>query len=854
MNNKFLLFFCLTSLMLVVSCQETEKPKPTTPIIENPDGTPGNGSGSLALPLVDVIVEAPQGLDLTGASVSTGLMDFPITAEGKSKVVLPDKFGRVAYVFNKGEKLILMGFISKNKTTISLESTAEVLAYFGLAIPFRPKEVQIDFFDGVEGISQIGTFKTVFSQLEFGADGSLENGAFLPSLQELVSSMKQDIEAIDIRSRQINVDKTGIVSGLQVSESDPQNILISNYYRRLAKAFIYKHAYINKDDENRKVNIIKDNFGGTDQADKEIEIPSTTALSGTIGTLVEAAAGNGMKFAKVDTDPISVTLKESEKEAWYKVRIVGPSFQRGQFLSLTEKEEQTYRELMIKQFALDIMLPILGETFGEFKGQFDNDSFEVKLTVEAVTYLISQIPSLWSLIESGDWSAAGYESMKYVVLDVGGGFLQKQLVEKMVDHYSNLPTQEWIDLDRDYTNDLKKARYLKILALIDRALKVADISKLTYEIAASDKIEEFLVKAIEHDVKLSPEETSVLAFKDTEFTVSSQSGLPDGQAFLFKWSTSGTYGYLKDNLGNQGKSFENGQKTIKYFSDATASDLPDDAKDTIYVEAFIKQGQNLTRVGETKSVVTVKPAELVVKPDGITLVGYKKEEVRLYIEWANGDDFHQPEVFDYKYEWSTSGNFGLFYGNLSEANTQDPEIIYKALEEDKEEGVDDITVRVSLSPKGKNSWSYFSQVKGKVKVSNDRNYEIFHLPFSIRTFQHVPGPIYIGFTNYHSVVFPKKENHEEYTVRFYGFKKASYVNTEGKTYSWKAEQAPPRAIDMGYYIPTYQNASIGENMIGLYVAWNSKSCPSHIPCPNDQAASLGQAQGMVEVKIKLKPE
>jgi hypothetical protein len=243
-----------------------------------------------------------------------------------------------------------------------------------------------------------------------------------------------------------------------------------------------------------------------------------------------------------------------------------------------------------------------------------------------------------------------------------------------------------------------------------------------------------------------------------------------------------------------------------------------------------------------------------VKPDGITLVGYKKEEVKLYIEWANGDDFHQPEVFDYKYEWSTSGNFGLFYGNLSEANTLGPEIFYKALEEDIEEGEDDITVRVSLSPKGKNQWSYFSNVKGKIKVSNDRNYEIFHLPFSVRTFEHVPGPIYIGFINYHSVIFPQKDNYEEYTVRFYGFKKASYASTEGKTYSWKAEQAPPRAIDMAYYLPRYQNADIGENMIGLYVAWNSKSCPSHIPCPNDLAGPLGEAQGMVEVKIKLKPD
>lgn len=275
------LLMLLVLLLGLNSCKETEET--TQPIGQNPgpdSPLPDEGGEDTDLPTVDVNILIPEGLDLSGGIVSTGLMDFSIDPTGNSKVVLPPGVSRIAFVFDKEENLVLMGQISNDQKTIGVASTSEVLAYLGMGMWYFPKQVQQEFFQSMDKIAAIAEFITQITGLAGSDPYFLEKGLFQDALEELTNSIERDTDLIDIRSRQIDVDRTGKASGIQIYENDPQIIKIQNYYRRLAKAFIYKHAFIRKGDEENTLQIVKENIRGNDEADQDVSVTGTTAFGG----------------------------------------------------------------------------------------------------------------------------------------------------------------------------------------------------------------------------------------------------------------------------------------------------------------------------------------------------------------------------------------------------------------------------------------------------------------------------------------------------------------------------------------------------------------------------------------------
>jgi hypothetical protein len=310
---------------------------------------------------------------------------------------------------------------------------------------------------------------------------------------------------------------------------------------------------------------------------------------------------------------------------------------------------------------------------------------------------------------------------------------------------------------------------------------------------------------------------------------------------LYKWSTTGKYGHLRDNLGNNGTEIENGQKTISYKAETSAANLPDNATDMVSVTAYVKQGNNLTKIGEAQATITVKPARLEIKPNDVTLQGEQK--IKLYVEWANGDPFYIPDdpSFDYKFEWSTPAAYGYFEEGVSTLITTVPFITYQALDKEVEKASESISVKAYLKSKDSDRWIRYDDITGKVNIENDENIKILHVMLHAVS---LPNPCDGCFTNWLQASFPKEDNHESYTVRFYGFKKQAIPSVEGKTYSWKADQEVPRAIDFS------RHTTIPENRIGVWILNNSGG-KGHNPNLLNKLREFG---GMVEVKIKLKPE
>ncbi|WP_194973454.1 hypothetical protein [Aquiflexum lacus] len=831
MKIKSTLLLLLVFFLAVGSCKETEEPDlpllTDDPVLQDP---------AKDIPTIDLKVILPNGVnvDLSKATLLTGFISYPVSNNGDTKAKINSGTTRITHLLDEQGDVVMMGFVNAQNKEISLESTAQVVAYYSSGVVYGLEDLDVRFFKDFESLPGFDNLKqAIFSGMK-GNPKFLASPGLRSSIEIFLDELNVEGDLVDIRARQINVDPTGFKSGIQIFEENFQNIQITNRFRRRTHAFIYKTSFKNKEGIET---VLIPRVGGSDKAEKDLLLTPTLGIQSFVGVLSDWASGNGMAFAATTTESIPIPLGPSESEATYKVRIVGPGLLDYPNMMMTDDELAKWNRLMIETFTLDYLVPVISKLLGHNKSAM-SQSFGKFITI--IEGIISVEPVLKDLIEKGEFQIALKGFLNVLFTKKSGEW--DKMVTAMMEGVANFNTATDPNYFKETTEQIteKTESLLKVMKVVDNFMFAADISRSAGQIALSNSLEEFTAKALEHDIILSPKEASVTNFAAEELTVHTKTELGDGQAFLYKWSTSGKYGHLRDNLGNKGTEIENGQKTISYKAETSVANLPDNAIEIITVTAYVKQGQNLTKIGEAQASIAVKPARLEVKPNNVTLMGEQK--IKLYIEWANGDPFYiTDDPFDYKFEWSTPAVYGNFEGGVNTVTTTVPYITYQALDREVEKASETISVQAYIKSKDSDRWIRYDDITGNVNIENDENIKILHVMLHAVS---LPNPCDGCFTNWLQATFPKEDNHESYTVRFYGFKKQAIPSVEGKTYSWKADQEVPRSIDFS------RHTNIPENRIGVWILNNSGG-KGHNPNLLNKLREFG---GMVEVKIKLKPE
>jgi len=824
MKIKSTLKLLLVFLLAANSCKKDDDNKNPEPI---------------NVPTTAISIEIPEetSLNLAEMNVVANTFSFPVEGSNESKIAFQPGQFQMAFLMDAQDNIILSGFISDANKKISVASTLEVLIYFrsgAFMLPFEFREKYISEIASVEGFNEL----TEELEEDFKQNpGYFSTSDYIPLLDEFLLEMIPDNDPVDIRlKRQINFDPNGVRSGIQVMDNNFQSVILRNYYRRRAHAFIYKSSFKDKDGNET---IIKSSFSGADVADSQQEVKSPSALDGFLGTLGVLLAGQGARYASEDTPPINIPLGVDESEAKYKVRVIGPSpgvSWRGR--EHTDAEKEKWEDLMIETLFMDMVIPLMSEAFSAANDMATEE--HAKVITAAVKKVADFTPFYKDLYETRDLTKFITAVIDHFISNKVNSEFQDVVADLLAENAMKKSSWE-VDLNKEYRTAIKKERFLKMIKLIDLIIKGADFSKMIGEISLSSPLETFEVTAKDNDIKLSPSEASVTNFSAEELTVHTQTDLGDGQAFLYKWSTSGKYGHLRDNLGNQGIEIENGQKTISYKAETSAADLPQNAIETVTVSAYVKQGQNLTKMGEAKAIISVKPARLEIKPNDVTLNGNQK--IKLYVEWANGDPFYIEDdpSFDYKFEWSTPAAYGNFEGGISTLITTVPYITYQALDTEVEEASETVNVIAYVKPKDSDNWTKYDDITGNIKIENDENLKILYVSLDVKT---VPNQCDGCFTNWLNASFPREDNHESYTVRFFGFRKPAIPSVEGRTYTWKADQEVPRNIDFS------RHSVVPDDRIAVWIL-NNAGGSGHNPNLYNKLKEFG---GMIEVKIKLKPE
>ncbi|WP_113923382.1 hypothetical protein [Cognataquiflexum aquatile] len=779
-NLKFLLALFIF-ISLVSSCNEEEI---------DPNLNPGTGPVQSVFPTTDVNVILPEGtsIDLSKTKLLSGFAEFPVDNAGKSKIRFASGTTKLAFLVDETGNSLMMGFITDNKKEISIETTASVLVYFGLGVSLQPNEIKKKYLEGYSGMEGMSEFMQSIKE-EFSKNPEMiRNGGFINSLNDYLTTFAP-ADTIDIRAKQIQVDPNGFKSGIQVYELDHQNVQIRNQYRRRAYAFAYKTAYKNKDGVET---VIKERIGGTDTSEKDIPVSPTGAITSFTGTLRDWAAGKGAEFAMTENGPVNLPIKESESEATYKVRIVGPGAGNLGGLSLTSAERDKLNRLVLETFALDFFLPLIFDVIG-MKDVLSIPKSNFTTLITAIDNFVKTTPIVQKLLENGDYGAALNETF-FLGLNEGGNAAFDAMVNRVALLGLGMIQAAKPGTVTESAEEIsKKAKtLLNAMKYADIIIKVVDYNRLMNHIAMSDYNAEFTAKVKADDLVMTPREETIVTSSYHNVKVETKTTLAEGESFVYKWSTPGKFIYLW-HQNKKVTEAETSTASMTYRSDTKAADLSDENNfDVIKVEVFTKKGTTLTRIGEAIATINVKKIKLIMKPDKITLKG--GQSVRLYLERTDGvNDIVSNAALDYKVEWETPGAYGKFNGTLRSATTMGNALNYEVLDKEVKEAKENITARVYFKAKTDTEWTLRELVKGVINISNDPNKIVLDVALEVRTWDISTATRCNVGGNFMAVV-PVHPKAVKYTVTFYGFKKP--FRWDNRTSSWKPGQTPP--VEYGY--------------------------------------------------------
>jgi|GEM_PF-1304006 len=796
MKKSFTLLFA-GLLLLLCACKKEKKEPPKDP------------TGQYTTTDVKVVLPAGTDLDLSQTKIFTMTQIIGVGNDGNARVPFVTNGCELAILYDGSGNLLLMGYICEGNKELSAKSTALVLLYHGLGLGILPDTTRPLFLARNANNVKLTDYFTNIEQV-FKADVQmLEKRTFMPVLNNTVS-MITDTKPLDMYGKQMDVEDDDIRSQLQIEKIDDENVKINNTSYRRAHAFIYKTAY---KDLNNNETILLNNIDYNDAATKDIKVEKVSYVKNVIDLYAQYYTSN-----PAITQPIALPLNSGEKEATYKLRIIGPGKPGA---TLTDAENAKLDELYNEYLAFNILAPFLAEAVG-VRSSYTIQEENLSAYLQKVKTIAQLNPEIMQRLKDG----SGYNNIPRMFFNAmeNSGQSKVNLINSFLDGFRTqfpnrqLPTQQQV-------TDAE--------ALINKGLDLLEYLTGTtspkFILAGHDyfnTLEEFTVKAKDNDVKISPRKSDVMAFTNHPLAVTANPSLSSGETMEYEWRTAGTFGVLKNGT-TEGTNFTTTSNTINYYGKITPNETN---LERVTVTVYIKSSSGVRTIyGSDTATINVKKVKIVMKPQGAELSpihGYTS--LKLYLTNADGTNpIVNNSAVEYKVEWSTAGSYGYFAGGNTQYTTSVNNITYIATDEETKAATENITARIyfKLASTG---WIFREEVKGAVKISNDEKKLVFYLaPEAVH--RNVVNACGTGCV----VIVKKVANAISYTVEITGLSNPLYPSY---TDSWAAGD---NNHVRGYGYALFKEEEAGEDyIIGITgtVSWSGGGpgtpVNEHLPMPS----------------------
>lgn len=705
MKKLLVLSLAFLSLIMLDAC----KKDPKTP----PDNG-GGGGGEYTTTDVKVVLPEGSNVDLSKTKIWTMTQTNPVGADGKATIPFMTDGCELAFLTDASDNVMMMGFIHKDNKEITTKTTAQVLLYFGLGFNVLPADTRLNFLKQSAFDVKLSDY---YSKLEaaFKTDPLvIEKQGYKSILNEAFERFKT--KPVDIYARQnIDVEDDMMKSSIEIEKKDDEHIDIHNYYYRRAYAFIYKTAF---KDQNNNETVIHTNIDYNDAADKDIKVLKAKYNEQQAG----GSYATGYKCNKATTGPVELLLASNEKEATYKIRVLGPGAATNS--TLTEAEKAKLEELYYEYLAYDQIAPYLLDVTGYRTLIATINEDHLKPFYEKVK-AIAQLNHDEIMFRLKRSTTNNIPQIFFSTLDNAGqsrAHLVNTLFECFKKQHTTTPFPSAEKLGNDEKQLNKFLDFTKLLIVLPSDMLIfAD----PYDF---NEMEEFTVKAKDNDVKISPRKSDVMAFTNHPLTVETNPSLGNGETIEYEWTTAGNFGVLK-NGSTEGTSFTTTTKTINYYGKTTPNE---DNIEKVVVTVYVKSsGGARIKYGADTATINVKKVKRKITPNGATLSPKNDvKSVKLYLQNADGKDplVDKNDFIDFQVNWSTPGSYGHFSGGVTQTTTSVNNINYTATDDEVEDAVENITATLQFRQKLNGVWSAwydYEAVKGKVKINNEPKKKIY---------------------------------------------------------------------------------------------------------------------------------
>jgi hypothetical protein len=840
MNSKSLFVTLLCVFLIFFSCQEDPEPTdPTNPPVQTGD-----------FEVKDLQVVLPQGssFDLVGSEVFSYGESFPVSSDGKSKTVSTPGFPYIAFLFDKNENPILAGYITDRTSDISPQSTAIVLLSYAVGLNLRAEGFTELFLDQINELPEAQAWQEEFAQMWKNDPLVLEKGTYTAKLREVMEKLVPEPEVIDIRANtkvsQIALDEGDIKSGLNLFEDGLGQFSVNNQYRRRAHAFLYKISY--KDMQDKSHVVLSAINSGT-VADQNFAISPTagaTSFNGVLGNEIEGKSG---EVGIMKSGPIKLDLLEIESEATYKLHVVGPGISHPQPVTTAEFAKLT--RLEIETFAIDFMFPLIMETLGNKdvlkKKGINIGEGPVERFIESTESFLKLAPDVYELVKNGDYMGAARKSLELLYADAfDGAFETLSLIA--YDIILDGATVSGFKVPKLAESNAEKVvgKTSKWLKIINTAMLGGDFIRIGMGILDSRQFEEWTIKARSAKVSLTPKESTVRS-RGSKAIEAKIINLEEGDTHpFFVWKSSGKFGYIQDTKGNKGESFESSDFKITYYSNTSASELPEENNwEYVYVEAFLGSQS----IGKDTVKLNLRKSVYELKPDGITLTGKKgginnANSVGLYIERTDGS---APDFSDKKVVWTTTGAHGRLNGRGGTSTTITTygtnSINYKCTDEDTKKATEKVYAKIYAESSDGSDYFLYEELEATININNDDKTIIKHYALESRSSQG-QGVSNCMQNDIWGTIVEIEPNAVSYTWRLIDVERN--IIGASKSYSWKeGEGQTTHPFFPGILI-------FGVNNLGgsYWVGYAGRS----YDCRNNSLPEFPENKGTAEVIITLK--
>ncbi|MCP4546359.1 MAG: hypothetical protein GY835_07830 [bacterium] len=627
---------------------------------------------------VDGNVTLPVGMVFDSGSVALTLGGDPLTlgADGAYSATLRDGSRQLAILAGTSGDPMLMSWLHGDHTNIDVRSTAAALVYFGLGVwalpPAAADPICALLADPTLDLSLLES--AISAQLIANPTGfTVENTVIKTALIQTLSVFYDKRDGAEADDRGLLIEPADEQSGIAcLNQGGINKFSLRNSYRRRAIAFIKKISWF--DD------------GGTEHflptsPPQKFEIPPVAGFAGVIGTIGSAVTG-GIAYTPVTMPAVQLENHPGANYTKYWVitgglGIVDPAMS----IYLNDDEQHDVNWVCLKGIVWDLFIPLLMNVLatvnelGHLDAMLGAEDEVGAALLEVMTYMYTNIPQIYQYAADGHYELALTEC--YNGISVTGGFrtIVYDLLRTCLENLGVAAGDIAPALD-------KATRFLAIVGWIDIVGNYLDSCVVFAHIAASSSVDEWDVRVTDPAITLNTSQSSIhVCDRVDSLTVNivddTGTGLPDGTAYVYRWSCGGVAGTLMNPVhpADDSNSFETSSSKTLYRADAGAA-----GDELITVRVLTRQGSNLTYIGSDSTTVAVRQRVVTVTPEATSLAPEDEETFEISLT----PQFSVAVTDSVYFAWSNTAVVGDLYSaddDLAPFTTQATAVSYEAGEE-----------------------------------------------------------------------------------------------------------------------------------------------------------------------------